>query len=377
MHIVQVVNALRVGGAEKLIVTLAQALQHHDARLTVVTLRPNVPVVQAQVESFGACVMPFSHRKPYAIRRFWNLFHYLRTSAPDVIHTHLSMANILGASAGALAGIPIVSTLHNTKMSTKDNLLLATTETFLLANIVDRIIAVGWQTAEVQQPRFTDKQIDVIPNAVPIPKKLSSTERERLRRELIGDPTLSLLISVGRLEPQKGIFDLLDAFTILQKDRPNARLVMAGTGSLESEFRSEVAIRGLEEKVILLGLRQDISTLLEASDIFVSTAHWEGLPLSTLEAMAAGLPVVVTAVGDLPRVIDDKTGILVEPHNPAIFAKQIERLIDAPDRRAAVGNAARMLIKREYSAPVWADRLLNVYQEVARGKPVQLIKEGL
>lgn len=377
MHIVQMVNALRVGGAERLIVTFAQAIQHQNTRLTVVTLRPNVPSVQAQVESFGARVLPFNHRKPYAGKRFWELLRYLRVSSPDVIHTHLSMANILGASAGVLAGIPVVSTLHNTKMSTKDDFLLTTAETFLLRNVVDRIIAVGWETARVQQPRFGSKSVEVIPNAVPIPEQLSPNERERLRIELIGDPTLPLLISVGRLEPQKGIFDLLDAFTFLQKDCQDVRLVIAGSGSLEDKFRSEVASRGLGEKVHLLGLRQDITSLLGASDVFVSTAHWEGLPLSTLEAMAAGLPVVVTAVGDLPRVVEEGTGILVEAHDPALIAKQLERLIDVPERRADIGNAARSLIQREYSAPVWADRLLNVYQEVARDKSVQLVEENL
>ncbi len=377
MHIVQIINALRVGGAEKLIVTFAQAIQHQNNRLTIVTLRPNVPAVQAQVESFGARVMPFNHRKPYAIKRFWGLLRYLRASAPDVIHTHLSMANILGASAGALAGIPVVSTLHNTRMSTRENIFLSTAETFLLGTIVARIIAVGWQTAKVQQPRFGSKHVDVIPNAVPIPEKLSPNERECLRRELIGDPTLPLLISVCRLEPQKGIFDLLDAFTILHKDRPDAHLVIAGSGSLEGNFRSAVAERGLGDMLHLIGLRQDIPYLLGASDVFVSAAHWEGLPLSTLEAMAVGLPVVVTAVGDLPRVLQDGTGILVDAHNPALIAKQLDLLIDSPERRSAIGNAARSLIKREYSAPVWADRLLNVYHEVARDQPAQLIKEKL
>jgi glycosyltransferase involved in cell wall biosynthesis len=238
-------------------------------------------------------------------------------------------------------------------------------ETFALRHMVREVIAVGWGTAQAQQPRLLNRQVRVIPNAVPIPGPGSRAVRQRARAALVGDSDRLVLLSVGRLEPQKGVFDLLESFALVHHRYPNTCLVMAGSGSLEDQVRAKVALMGLGDAVQLLGLRQDIPDLLAASDLFVSAAHWEGLPVASLEAMAAGLPSVVTAVGDLPRLVVPGTGLLVEPEDPLALAKGIERMLADAGLRQESGAAARDHIKAHYSAAAWADRLLAVYSQVA------------
>jgi glycosyltransferase involved in cell wall biosynthesis len=361
MHVVQMINALRIGGAEKLIVTFAQAVQKKDVKLTVITLRQNVLEVQKQVESFGAEVVAFNHRKIQSPKRFLNLVQFLRCQKPDVIHAHLTMATILGAASGALSGVPVVTSLHNTAMSTSDKLLLSAVETFMLRYFVKQVVAVGWQTAEAHQARLGAKRIDVIPNAVAIPEPVHPDVRQKTRLTLTGNPDLPILLSVSRLESQKGLFDLIKSFALVHQQYPDARLVIAGSGSLEDQVKAKVAEAGLKNFVHLLGLRQDIPKLLAASDIFVSAAHWEGLPVASLEAMAAGLPLAVTAVGDLPRVVVPGTGLLVQPQDPEALAASIGRLLEDSTTRIEIGKAAREHAINNYGAGAWVDRLMGIY----------------
>jgi glycosyltransferase involved in cell wall biosynthesis len=297
-----------------------------------------------------------------------DLLRYLRRVKPDVIHTHLTMATILGAVTGTLAGVPVVTSLHNTTMRTSQKRMLSSLETFALRYLVKHVVAVGWGTAEAHRARLGGVPIEVIPNAVSIPQPSAPETRQATRSTLLGDPTPSVLLYVGRLEPQKGLFDLLDAFSQVLEVHPGTRLLIAGSGAIESQVRVRVKDLGLEKGVKMLGQRGDIPDLLAASDIFVSAAHWEGLPVASLEAMAAGLPIVVTAVGDLPRVVQPGTGLLVSPGDPGGFAACINQLLAQPELREEMGVAARNHIRCHYNAANWADRLLDVYAGVIRSK---------
>ena len=361
MYIIQMINALRVGGAEKLIATFAQVAQKKDIKLGVITLRQNTPELVAQIESYGAKVVAFNHRKIQSGRRFFNLVQFLRHEKPDIIHTHLTMATILGSASGSLSGVPVVTSLHNTNMSTSNKFLLSSIETFMLRYVIKHVIAVGWHTAVIHQPRLRKKQIDVIPNAVVVPAPASPAAILETRSKLTGDSKLPILLSVNRLELQKGIFDLIGGFALIHQRYPDVRLVIAGSGSLENRIKARIDEAGLAQSVHMLGLRQDIPDLLAASDIFVSAAHWEGLPVASLEAMAAGRPLVATAVGDLPRVIIPGTGLLVPSHDPTALAAGISCLLDDPALGEKIGKAARNHVIHNYSADVWVDRLLGIY----------------
>jgi glycosyltransferase involved in cell wall biosynthesis len=364
MHIVQMINALRIGGAEKLVVTFARAARTKDIKLTVITLRANVPQVKQSVLETGAGVVELHHRKLFAPGRFYRLVRFLQQENVDIIHTHLAMANILGAASGWLAGIPVVTTLHNVSTGSENHAVRGPLESWLINHSVEQVIAVGQETAEAQKIRLGSKKIIVIPNAVEAPGETPASRIRALRQELGVAQESPLLLSVGRLEPQKGMDDLILAFKQLLVSYPDARLVVAGIGSLHAQLNREIQEAGLESKVQLLGLRDDVPELLAACDLFVSASRWEGLPVSVLEAMAAGKPVVATRVGDLPQVILEGMGVLVPPGNPEQLAEALRLVIADPRCAAIYGAAAREHVLKEYSASRWADRLLALYARV-------------
>jgi glycosyltransferase involved in cell wall biosynthesis len=119
-------------------------------------------------------------------------------------------------------------------------------------------------------------------------------------------------------------------------------LLLVGGGELENAVREQVAGLGLESRVRFLGIRADVADILRASDVFVLSSRWEGNPMSVMEAMAAGLPVVSTAVGGVPELVrDGETGLLVPSEDTGALAQAIQALVDNPARRQAMGAAAR------------------------------------
>jgi glycosyltransferase involved in cell wall biosynthesis len=141
------------------------------------------------------------------------------------------------------------------------------------------------------------------------------------------------------------------------------------SGPLEGRLREEIEQRGLESRVALLGLRCDVPRLLAASDVYASSAAWEGLPVATLEAMAAGLPVVATAVGDDPRIIDAESGTLVAPGRPEELARALATVLSDPALRRAQGEAARCHVVLPPGARSWSRQLLSLYEEVLGRRP--------
>jgi glycosyltransferase involved in cell wall biosynthesis len=142
---------------------------------------------------------------------------------------------------------------------------------------------------------------------------------------------------------------------------------MVGSGSLHESIRTQVEALDLGQSVILAGERHDIPQLLASSDIFASSSHREGLPLSLLEAMMAELPIVATSVGDIPNVVTDEMGIVVPPREPEKLAAALEQLMTSPRRRREMGKAARDRAMHEYSLDMWM-RHVNLYNGVPPGR---------
>ncbi len=367
LYITQLIDSLDVGGAETLQVTFAEAARAGDIRLTVIALRDvGGSAIAEKVQAFGAQVVMFPARKVYDPKRFWRLASFLRRERGDALHTHLTHANILGAVLGRLIGIPVVATLHSTSIEPRhDHPALRWLETLALRYGVQCIVAVGHQVAEAHRSRLRGKPIEVVPNAVSLPPGISAAERLALRREMIGDPARPLLISVGRLALPKGYPDLLTAFAALRQTHPSAALVIVGEGHLRDELAAQIAALKLEGHAILLGARSDVPRLLAASDLYVSASHWEGLSVAVLEAMAAGLPVIATSVGDVPRVVVSGAGVVVPPKEPAALAEAARALLNDPAQRQSLGAAAKAHVTHNHSPAVWLDRHLRLYQEAA------------
>lgn len=364
MRVAQLIDSLHVGGAEKLQVTFAQVARARDMSVSVIRLRYHEGApIPAQLEALGAQVMTFTGRGMADPQRLWRLVRFLRQGRFDVLQTHLTYSNILGTLAGRLAGIPVVATLHSVALDPIHRPAIHQLEARLLRFGPSRVIAVGYAVAELHRPRI-GREIRVIPNAVSEVPPLAPAERAALRREVTGDEARPLLICVGRLTPLKGYPDLIRAFAMLRESHPSAALAIVGGGRLHEELAAQIETLGLSGHAFLLGSRDDVPRLLRASDLYVSASHLEGLPLSILEAMMAGLPVVATSVGDVPRVLVSGTGTTVPPQQPEQLAQAMRAMLDEPEQMRAMGAAGQAHATRHYSLNAWMDQLVALYAEV-------------
>lgn len=365
MRVAMMIDTLRVGGAQKLVARLISAVSKQNIEATVISFREEAAASNLDsIRSAGAEVMMFPSRSLLDPVRLRRLIGFLRTGKFDLIHTHLSYANILGCVAGYFAGIPVVATLHSTGEDVhRDSHLVARLEELILRVFARRIIAVGYTVADIRQRRLGARALDVIPNGVPVPAPISAERRQSLRREIAGDENCVVLISVGRFVEAKGYEDLIQAFAHLHQQNPQTALVIAGTGRLFEQIQRTIAELQLADSIHCLGERSDIPQLLAASDIYVSSSHREGLPVALLEAMMAGLPIVGTSVGDIPKVVTLETGIVVPPHQPACLADALCDLASTPEKARAMGNAARLRAMQEYSLDIWVNRTVALYEE--------------
>lgn len=367
MKILQIIDDLRIGGAQKLQLGFAPAAHERGHDVTVATLReiPGSPI-PAQLESLGTPVVLIEGTRLIDLRRLPRLIRLLRRERFDVVHTHLLESNILGAIAGRLAATPVVGSLHNTEPFTGRHAgIKQRIEYLALRRCTSCVVAVGHIVAESHAEHLQGARLEVVPNAVPLIPPLPADERNALRSELAGRPDRLIVLTLGRLHRQKGYDVLLRAFAELRPSHPSAALLIAGSGSEREGLERLIASLDLGDRARLLGPRADPERLLAAADIFVSSSRWEGLPLAVLEAMAAGLPIVATGVGDVPRVLTESTGRLVPPEEPGALAGEIARLLDDAGLRRELGDRARDRIEREYAVGAWCDRLLAAYADAA------------
>lgn len=365
MRAAMIIDSLSIGGAQKLVTQFVSAVPRQRIESTVISLQENpVPSNLEIIHSAGGEVKLFPSRSLLDVRRLNRLIRFLRAEKFDLIQTHLSYANILGCLAGYFAGIPVIATLHSTSHDPEQKAHLITRlEEMILRLFARRILAVGYTVAATFEKHLGSRALDIIPNGVPAPVDLSPQAKQQLRCEIAGEGDRVVIMAVGRLVAAKGYEDLIDAFAILHRQEPRAVLVIAGAGKLFEKIKSQISVLQLEDSVHCLGARNDVPQLLAASDIYVISSHWEGLPMALLEAMMAGLPTVATSVGDIPKVLTPETGIVVPPHEPASLAEALRNLVCAPERARTMGTAARARAMKEYSLEIWAKRLTSLYQE--------------
>jgi len=363
MFIVQMIDGLAVGGAQKLIVTFAEQASRIQFKVAVVSLSEecNSPYAQ-QLMDLGIPIHYFPTTRILDLKNLRKVLHFFRSEKPDVLHAHLTYSYIIASFIRLFTGIPVVATLHSTEVAKNRSSRTGLAEIYSLRYGVSTIIACGPIVAKNFTANNKHKPVLVIPNSVDSsPFIISTQERNAIRKNFAGSKNRLIVISVGRLVFLKGFQDLLDAFDLLIKSVPEAFLVIVGDGEFRGELEKKINGLGLSNQVNLLGNRQDVPRLLGASDLYACASHWEGLSISVLEAMAAGLPVISTDVGDTAWAIGS-AGLTVPIGQPEIFAESMKKLILNPPRLREMGQNARNIVAEKFNPSIWFDELVSVYR---------------
>ena len=365
MRIAHLIDALGWGGAQTLLLTFAESAQKYDVETMVIGVKPDrkKSPLPDLIRENGARVISLTHRKIYDPAAVPTIVRLLKKEKIELVHTHLSHSNIYGCFAGKIVHIPSVATLHNTHTNTYSTWRIRQSlEHCCLRYGVTRVIAVGQNVAAAYSSIVDPNKLDIIPNAVKSGKKISQEKKNALRSELMmGDSSRVLIVAVGRLTEQKGYYDMLTAFAQVCRQRTNTFLAIIGLGHLDEKLKEYASALNIMKNVHFVGSRADVPEILAASDIFLNASHWEGLSIAMLEAMAAGLPVIATKVGDAEKLLANGGGVLVDAKDVQSLTVALVHLLDDQATRHLMGNLAKEFVEENYSADVWFEKLLATY----------------
>ena len=289
---------------------------------------------------------------------------------PDIIQTHHSKSHFLALVSGIWKGRSWIAFHHGHTRSAFRLIVYQGLDRWSL-RVPTRVVTVSRAFGEQLAGYGVDPgKITVIHNAVELvaemPKPAGEQLREKRRRlGLSGDERV--VLAVGRLSVEKGFPDLVQAMAKLRQAHPEiaVRLVILGEGSEREHIEDVVRSAGLDRVVVMPGRVRDVSPYYEVADLLVMSSLSEGSPNVLLEAMAAGVPVVATAVGGIPEiVVNGEHAILVPPSQPSALAQAIGRALSDQPGSQERARAARRLVGAKYSPEQRARSLMEVYRDV-------------
>ena len=360
-RVLHIIPSFGVSGAEQMAAHLMSGLKG-SCDVAAIGLLPalNSPIEKRLIRE-GIPFWTLNKRLGFDPRMFQALYQVVKSIRPHVVHTHMSVLRY--ALPGLLlCRVPVVvHTLHN----------MAERETDAAGRVLNwfafrgRVlpVAVSREVAATVSQVYGLECRAIVPNGIPIEQYQRNLEiRVQWRKQEGFADDAVLFTSVGRLARQKNPQLLVRAFAELND--PRAHLVMLGEGPLRDQLIGYIHRRGLGGRVHLLGKREDISECLAASDTFVLSSDWEGNPLSVMEAMAGSLPVISTAVGGVPELVQNsKQGILVSPGDEAALAKAMRTLLEDTAQRSAMAHAARLRAVEAFDVDQMVRRYIAVYND--------------
>ncbi|MDP1797849.1 MAG: glycosyltransferase [Planctomycetaceae bacterium] len=356
------ITELDAGGAERILTQLVLGLDHNEWEPQVWSLGPAGPYADVLREG-GIPVHCLDAVHTWdAPRILWRLRREWRAFQPVILQTFLFHANILGRLAGRWAGVPHV--VSGIRVADRRSRFFSRVDRWT-NSLVERNICVSRGVADYCEKEcgFDPAKTVIIPNGV---DARLFAQADPLNWQQLGlPPDATVLLSIGRLEEQKGIDDLLKAFATIVQQFPTAHLVLVGDGSDRQKLEACSVSLGLVNRVRFLGRRTDVPQLLAGADLFVLASRWEGMPNVILEAMAAGLPVVATRVeGTSELITEGETGWLVPANDSAVLAERLQTVLASPDAKQAVGLAAQHAVKSQFTTEVMVRKYVALYRQM-------------
>jgi glycosyltransferase involved in cell wall biosynthesis len=363
MKILHIISSGGMYGAEAVILNLSRTLNEgpHRSMLGVFSnsSNPNLQLHEsATKEGIESYLIPCNGQfDRQAITRIRELVQ--RTGA-DVVHTHGYKADIYAFFALRASRVSLISTCHTWYDNDRKVFFYGALDRLILRGYA-RVVAVSEDVRQrLVKSGVKANHVSMIKNGIDLRPfdRASAAVKDALGWS--GCPLVGL---IGRLAVEKGVDIFLRAAASVLAHCPETKFVIAGDGPDRAELETLIDQLGIRDPVRMLGRCDDMPALYASLDIMVSASRREGLPIAILEGMASRLPLVATAVGEVPTVIQDgRTGVLVPAEDPESLAAAIIELLGDPAKRERLGSAARQLIEDEFSAERMTDDYLRVYE---------------
>jgi glycosyltransferase involved in cell wall biosynthesis len=365
VKVAHIVPMLSPGGAERVAVHIVRGLNRERFEPVVVSFTDRLNCdLDHLLDDAGIEVRYLGKHAGFDYRVYSRLYRVLKECRPDIVHSHLHVLRYALPSLLLLKKASLLHTVHN----------MAEREVEPRARWIQRYayrcgvvpVAVAKRVAVSLESLYGIERCRVISNGIPTDGYANPRipRREwRAREGFREDETL--FVCVARFAPQKNHALLLNAFAQGPAANPNAHLVLVGEGVLQQELEAQTKALGLTRQVHFLGLRVDIPDVLAAMDIFVLSSDWEGNPLSILEAMAAGLPILSTAVGGVPDLFENgREGLVVRPGDVQEFSKTMLALLENRDLRQSFGKAAGLRARQQFDVSVMVQSYEDLYENL-------------
>jgi len=366
--VMHLLSSFEVGGAEHVALNLARSMDAGSFRVSACSMSGPGPME----ERFRAAGIETAHIDAASgpmrrLRTGLRLAALLRRLGVTILHCHNAMPLVYGTPAAHLAGVKaVLCTRHAISLTHKPG------QPWLLEKLAKPLTAHYVAVSEfvlergVRTGRIPATKASVIHNGIDTERFAAPKGGRRRAWPLV-------IGCVGRLSEEKRHRDLVEAAAALVRDGNDLRLDLVGDGETRPPVEAQVRELGVEGRIRFLGMRSDVPELLRGFDIFVLPSRFEGLPLTILEAMASGLPVVATRVGGVPELVEDGVnGFLVEPQSPAELAAAIRRLVEDADLRRRMGQAGRKIAVERFDLRVAARAHEELYRRLLARKGIHL-----
>jgi len=361
IKVAHIVPMLSPGGAERVAVHIVRRLDRQRYEPVVISFTRRLGCdLDRMLEEAGVEVRYLGKRPGFDYRMYSRLHPVVRDCQPDIVHTHLHVLRYALPSLLLLKRTSLLHTVHN----------MAEREIEPRARWIQRYalnhgvvpVAVAEEVALSLERLYGTQRCRVIPNGIPTDCYAcpQTSRREWRAKEGFGHSDV-LFACVARFAPQKNHALLLKAFAKGPASDPKAHLVLVGDGALREQTEQQAGVLGLTHQVHFLGLRADIPDVLGAMDVFVLSSDYEGNPLSVMEGMAAGLPVVTTAAGGVPDLLENgKEGLIVQPGDVLGLSNSMASLLRNREIRQSLGMAAARRAGEKFDV----SRMVQAYEGV-------------
>lgn len=364
LHLIETVNP---GGAEQMIIDLVAGLRGKNVTSHVLLIKHGWLEDRLREMHVPVTVRPLRGSRDW--RWIADLIRIVRRRRYDLLHSHEFTMNGYTFLAGRFGHAPTLATVHGNIEYVKARWRRRGIYTWL-ARQAKPMVAVSGDTRRrlVADLGLPADGVRVIHNGVSLDDK--TPDRDWFRREYGLAPGAKLIGVIGRLTTVKGADVLIDALPHLAREYPDFHVAFLGRGELLAQLTAQVAKLGLADRVTFLGHVDNVRQRLGAFDLIVIPSRHEGLSLTLIEAMAASLPIVATAVGGTPEALEDQvSGLLVPPEDPAALAEACARLLRDPERAARLGARARERVMRDFTLDRMVSAYLSLYTEKTGRKP--------
>jgi glycosyltransferase involved in cell wall biosynthesis len=361
LKVMFVITSMPVGGAETLLVNLVRRLDRSQFQPELCCLKGFGPLGEVLAQEIPAFERLIRHK--YDVPVWGRLTRLMRERRVDAVVTVGTGGDKMfwGRLAAWRAGVPVIlSALHSTGLP--DHVEFPNR---LLAPITDGFIGVAKSHGEylARAEGCPQHKVFVIPNGVDV-DRFRPLEPNTALRDQLGLPVDAPIAAiVAALRPEKNHELFLRSAARVHAQLPQARFLVIGDGALRGQLATLASELGIDQVVHFLGTRSDVAELLSLVDVLVLSSHMEANPVSILEAMACGKPVVATRVGSIPESVhDDETGFLVPPGDEAALAARVAQLLEDRAHARQLGASGRALVQNRWSL----ERMVDGYQDLIR-----------